>query len=213
LRQDLTQEALIHLWRVERERPGQTTSWYLQSCRFCLQHYLASGKSVDSIKRRAAQVPLFEEDSEAAEMFEQFTGECRELSHACARDIVSSISRRLKPKERAVLHCLADGLSTRDIAKRLNLSSPTVTKYRRNIAGFAAKLGIAKAGGCNALVHFRLASAAPPRNDPGSSQKATKETKIRSVLRSLEIRSRRDFCNILAIFDEVCDRVCDEVSL
>ncbi len=144
LRQDLTQEALIHLWRVERERPGQTTSWYLQSCRFCLQHYLASGKSVDSIKRRAAQVPLFEEESEASEMFEQFTGECRELSHACARDIVSSIARRLKPKERAVLHCLADGLSTRDIAKRLNLSSPTVTKYRRNIAGFAAKLGIAE---------------------------------------------------------------------
>jgi len=144
LRQDLMQEGLVHLWRIERERPGQTTSWYLQSCRFCLQHYLASGRSVDSIKRRSAQVPLFEDDSESTGLFEQFTEECPELNHASARDIISSISRRLKPKECAVLDCLADGLSTRDIAKRLNLSSPTVTKYRRNIAGFAFKLGIAE---------------------------------------------------------------------
>src|SRR5438093_6366227 len=51
LRQDLLQEALIHLWLMETRRPGQTKSWYLQSCKFHLRHYLASGRSVDSAKR------------------------------------------------------------------------------------------------------------------------------------------------------------------
>jgi hypothetical protein len=38
LRQDLERECLIHLWRLEKEQPGQTKSWYLQSCRRELQH-------------------------------------------------------------------------------------------------------------------------------------------------------------------------------
>src|SRR5216683_672776 len=56
LREDLLQEAMIHLWLTETRRPGQTRSWYLQSCRFHLQHYLASGRSIDSAKRRSSQV-------------------------------------------------------------------------------------------------------------------------------------------------------------
>src|SRR5207249_6005209 len=51
LREDLLQEALIHLWLTKTRRPGQTRSWYLQSSKFHLQHYLASGCSVDSPKR------------------------------------------------------------------------------------------------------------------------------------------------------------------
>jgi len=53
LREDLMQEARINLWRLESERTGQTLSWYLQNCRFRLQHYLRCGRSVDSGKRRA----------------------------------------------------------------------------------------------------------------------------------------------------------------
>ena len=51
LQADLMQECLFHLWKIEREKPGQTRSWYLQSCRFHLQHYLTSGRSLDSHKR------------------------------------------------------------------------------------------------------------------------------------------------------------------
>src|SRR5258706_3234670 len=57
LRQDLVQEALIHLWLTETRRPGQTKSWYLQSSKFHLQHYLASGRSVDSRKRCRGSFP------------------------------------------------------------------------------------------------------------------------------------------------------------
>src|ERR1041384_3722871 len=51
LQEDLLQECLVCLWRVESEKPGRTRSWYLQNCRFHVQHWLASGRSVDSPKR------------------------------------------------------------------------------------------------------------------------------------------------------------------
>ena len=64
LYEDLLQEALVHLWLTERRRPGQTTSWYLQSCKFHLQHYLASGRSVDSTKRRSGQMQFAQDSDE-----------------------------------------------------------------------------------------------------------------------------------------------------
>jgi hypothetical protein len=39
LHDDLMQEALTHLWQEESRMPGQTQSWYIQSCKFHLQHY------------------------------------------------------------------------------------------------------------------------------------------------------------------------------
>src|ERR1041385_2924479 len=51
LQQDMLQECLVCLWRVEGEKPGRTRSWYLQNCRFHVQHWLAAGRSVDSPKR------------------------------------------------------------------------------------------------------------------------------------------------------------------
>jgi hypothetical protein len=33
LRQNVEEECFIHLWRLEREKPRQTRSWYLQTCR------------------------------------------------------------------------------------------------------------------------------------------------------------------------------------
>jgi DNA-directed RNA polymerase specialized sigma24 family protein len=48
LHEDLIQEAFVHLWLREKQCPGQTRSWYFQSCRFFLQNYLRNGRSVDS---------------------------------------------------------------------------------------------------------------------------------------------------------------------
>jgi hypothetical protein len=36
---------------MESEEPGRTRSRYLQNCRFHVQHWLATGRSVDSLKR------------------------------------------------------------------------------------------------------------------------------------------------------------------
>ena|SRR6266568_297540 len=43
LRQDLLQEALVHLWLTEARRPGQTQSCYLQSSKFHLLHFWPPG--------------------------------------------------------------------------------------------------------------------------------------------------------------------------
>src|SRR5258707_3696878 len=68
LQEDLIQESLIHLRSVERYKPGRTKSWYLQSCRFHVQHWLAAGRSLDSPKRAQAdkRIVIDENDSEAA---------------------------------------------------------------------------------------------------------------------------------------------------
>ena len=159
MRQDLTQEALIHLWKAERDRPGQSTSWYLQGCRFRLQHYLAAGRSLDSTKRRRGQIHLAEDAPGLPLSFDELPATNHDFDEACTRDIVSTLSDALRPRERAVLACLADGLLTRDIVFRLKLSAPTVTKYRRRIAKLAVKLGIASPKSLGQLYRGRGDSA------------------------------------------------------
>src|SRR5262245_22653832 len=60
LREDLIQEALLHLWRLQQEEPGRPDGWYLQSCRFHLHNLLRKGRSVDAWKRRRARLSEFE---------------------------------------------------------------------------------------------------------------------------------------------------------
>src|SRR5262249_44796298 len=52
LSDDLLQEAVIHFWLQEQREPGNSLSWYLQSCYFRLENYLRRGRSVDSPKHR-----------------------------------------------------------------------------------------------------------------------------------------------------------------
>jgi RNA polymerase sigma factor (sigma-70 family) len=134
LRKDLMQEALIHLWKIQMQRPGQTESWYLQNCRYHLQHYLSSGRSMDSLKRNSARVELSSEceEDEALWLDREQTDLVREA--VSARDLIAALSKKLTPRERMVLLFLADGLGPREIAKRLKVSHPMVIKYRRKIA-------------------------------------------------------------------------------
>lgn len=140
LQEDLFQEALIHIWRMEKRRPGQTQSWYLQSCKFHLQHYLSSGRSIDSPKRRADQWrPPTDFDAEEAwpELVESGASVFAAVS---ARDLVECLSCRLLAPERAVLHCLADGLGPREIGRKLRMSHTSVIKQRRKIASLLVRL-------------------------------------------------------------------------
>ena len=139
-RQDLLQEALIHLWLTETRRPGQTKSWYLQSSKFHLQHYLASGRSVDSRKRWRGY-SHFEHNSEEAEEFPELVDPGDSvLSQVIARDIISLLSPHLSPIENAVLDGLADGLGLREIGRRLGISHTMVVRHRSKIASLLVKL-------------------------------------------------------------------------
>src|SRR5215471_16603655 len=94
LQDDLLQEALIHLWMIETRRPYQTKSWYLQSCKFHLLHYLGAGRSVDSAKRRNGQLAETELTLWLEEA-EQVDAEDAVLTAVCANDLLSLLSRRL----------------------------------------------------------------------------------------------------------------------
>ena len=145
LQADLMQESLFHLWKVEREKPGRTRSWYLQSCRFHVQHWLALGRSLDSPKRANGNNPVvINGDGEDPALSEYHTnGELFET--VCFQDTVSTLAIRLKPRERVVLGGLSEGLRLGEIVSESGLSFPTVLKYRRNIASLTCKLGISVA--------------------------------------------------------------------
>ncbi len=140
LHEDLMQEALAQLWHLEEERPGQRQCWYLQGCRFYLQNLLRAGRSMDATKHRWAQMfAAISEDSSEAGSPQANEGLLEAIS---ARDLISVLSEWLTPKEKDALLCLADGLSAREIAKRLNISHTLVNRHRRRIAAVALKLGI-----------------------------------------------------------------------
>ena len=136
LQEDLLQEAMIHAWRVETEKPDRTRSWYLQSCRFHLQHWLALGRSVDSLKRVTLDNCVLIDDTELHDY--HTNGECFES--VSFRDLVLTLSRRLRPAENKVLEGLAKGMRLREISQKIGLSYPTALKYRRRIAELVNRL-------------------------------------------------------------------------
>ena len=142
LQDDLMQEALIRLWRAECESPGQTRSWYLQHCRYCVLHWLALGRSVDSPKRVSSnnRIPIDEVDDENVADALHTNGELTE--DISFRDLLSVLSRRLSQRERVVLEGLADGLRLKEVASQCMVSYPTALKCRRRIAALLFKLGI-----------------------------------------------------------------------
>lgn len=142
LREDLMQEALIHLWLLEERRPGQSQSWYLQSCKFHLQNFISAGKSVDSHKRKNGRISLSNGEDGIDDLVSGRDGDGASLAQVSARDIVTALSCRLSPFERSILDYLSDGLAAREIAIKLKVSHPTIIKYRRKIAALAIRLGI-----------------------------------------------------------------------
>lgn len=142
LHDDLTQEVLIHLWLRETQCPGQTQSWYLQSCRFFLQNHLRIGRSVDSNRHHQAlcSAAAADECADTSADGSMYGGSIPAL--VSAREIVSLLAKWLTPLERQLLSCLAEGFGVREIAARLHLSHTSVIRCRRRIAALALKLGI-----------------------------------------------------------------------
>jgi DNA-binding CsgD family transcriptional regulator len=142
VRQDLMQEALVHLWLLEERRPGQTQSWYLQGCKFHLQNHLGAGRSIDSPKRNNNRVKVTANDEPIdLSSFVADTGD-ELFDQISAQDIFTILRGRLSPIEQVILNLLAQGLGAREIALQLKVSHPTIIKYRRKIATLAIRLGV-----------------------------------------------------------------------
>jgi len=140
LRADLLQEATVQLWRAQTQRPGQTRSWYLQSCKFRIQHYLAAGRSVDSTKRRNGWLELDPDSEDGERILNEADGGESVFASVSARDILAQLMVRLEVQERRVLDCFAEGMGAREIGRKLNISHTMVIKHRRRIASLLQRL-------------------------------------------------------------------------
>ncbi len=139
-RDDLLQEALIHLWVTQLQRPGQTTSWYVQSCRFHLRHYLARGRSVDSKKRSANRADLFATDEPVSFDVPAIEGQNDCEVQATINDDIRVLSDQLTSSDKRMLEYLLDGLTLREAASKLEISFPTALKRRRRIGEIFKRL-------------------------------------------------------------------------
>src|SRR6058998_773890 len=106
LQDDLMQECLIRIWRLEREEPGRTRSWYLQNCRFHVQHWLASGRSVDSPKRARGDKLISLDAIEDEDMLDEHHTNGELFEAVSFQDLVTTLAGHLKPVERLVLRGL-----------------------------------------------------------------------------------------------------------
>lgn len=131
---DVLQEMLIHLWQCELANPGQTESWYLQSCKFHGMDYLKRGKSVDS-KRRSdcVFVPIHRDADDDAPVFEP-SDERDFREELFAGDVLSLLRERLTRSQRVVLDAFAAGDSVSEVSESLGCSHQYISKQRKKIA-------------------------------------------------------------------------------
>jgi len=131
---DLLQEMLIHLWQTELASPGQTESWYLQSCKYHGLDSLKRGRSVDS-KRRGdcLLLPLdADPDDDAPSLDPSDERDFRE--ELFAGDVLSALRRRLTRSQQLVLDAFAKGESVSEVSQALGCSHQYISKQRKRIA-------------------------------------------------------------------------------
>jgi len=131
---DVFQEMLIHLWRNERNNPGQTLSWYLQSCKYFGMDYLKRGKSVDSKRREGCTVASMDERTEENEMEPELADVHDFREQLFADDVLALLKGRLSAGQRALVDALASGASISEVSEALGCSHQYVSKERKKIA-------------------------------------------------------------------------------
>jgi RNA polymerase sigma factor (sigma-70 family) len=143
LQKDLLQEMLIHLCRVEVDKPGRTPSWYVKSCEFHARNYLKLGRSVNSLKRARNLIPLGDSTHESEGhvfCFFDAVDPQDDLAELVTRDILELVMPQLTETQQEILYLLMKGLGVREIARELQMTHPAVIKHRRKIAHIAGPL-------------------------------------------------------------------------
>ena len=144
--QDLFQEALIHLW-TDFQRgllDDKTDSYILQGCYFHLKNYIR--KSQDSVIMLSLNSIMEEDGSHLEELLiaDNLASHDRVETLLEIEAMGSGISQR----ERDVLFFCLEGMTMREIGKRMGISHVSVVKIRNKIRERYQKLnGIAGGNG------------------------------------------------------------------
>lgn len=161
LREDLAQEAIIHLWLTESHRPGQQPGWYFQSCRYHLLNLLRLGRSVDARKHQSTLQPFTEMvDCPDASADDSALGRSVPAL-VSARETLALLRRCLDPLALRILDLLVAGHTVRCVARLLGVSHTAILRERRRIARLALSCGI------EPLPHH--AALLPPPSPPSAA--------------------------------------------
>ncbi len=130
--EDLFQEALIHLWSRFRtgELGDKTDSYMLQGCYFHLKNYIR--KVQDSVTLLSLSAVMDEGGAQLEEILPaDDAGSYDQVEGALVLEALeaSGLSRR----ERDVLFLSLEGMTTREIGKKLGISHVSVVKARSRI--------------------------------------------------------------------------------
>jgi RNA polymerase sigma factor (sigma-70 family) len=138
---DLYQEATIHLWSsfLKGELGDKTDSYILQGCYFHLKNYIRKVNERSNIV--SIDTALNTEDE--ATMEDVLGGywacqDCRQDLHnkLLAQSIMDN---GFNPREKRLLYYFSQGLTTRDIGKRMSVSHVSVVKMMRKIRAKSQK--------------------------------------------------------------------------
>ena len=132
---DLYQEATVHLWSnfLKGKLSDKTDSYILQGCYFHLKNYIRKINERSNIVSIDAALSTNDEAT-VEDVLGQYwsTPDCREDLHS--KFLAQSIrDNGFNPKEKSLLDYFSQGLTTRDIGKRLGVSHVSVVKLMQKV--------------------------------------------------------------------------------
>jgi len=139
--EDLYQEASVHLWSnfLKGKLSDKTDSYILQGCYFHLRNYIRKVNEHSNIISIDASLNVNDEATVEDVLGKYWScPDCREQLHS--KLLVQSIrGNGFNPKEKRLLDYFSQGLTTRDIGKRMGISHVSVVKLMRKIRAKAQK--------------------------------------------------------------------------
>lgn len=133
--EDLFQEALIHLWQAFRQGKldDKTDSYILQGCYFHLKNYLRKVKGKE--KLLSLEAKMNEEGASFEELLSMRNDNTQPyLDYLDDKMLVERIRNNgLSKREKVILSFYGDGLTTREIGRRIGVSHVMVVKLMAGI--------------------------------------------------------------------------------
>ena len=148
--EDLMQELLLHICRIQSALPDKTWKWYLRSCWYFLQSYLRRERRRAYFEQPLPPPPSPTDYDSSDEFENEMEMGSDDSFHSIvgADDLIALLSARLKT-ERGLIVLLdfAEGCRVRDITQDRHFKQQTVTNIRLRLSSMLIQLGFQPPGG------------------------------------------------------------------
>ncbi len=132
--EDLCQEALLHLWEKfnKGELEDKTASFIIQGCSFNMRNYIRTHfKGVDR-----KSISAYEQINEEGDVLMDLIADKKKSDldeYVNTRALVDDLMANLGERARAVLAMSRQGMTTREIGRKLGVSHVMVVKIKKKV--------------------------------------------------------------------------------